>query len=224
MQHTLRAFDDDIDRLRGKIGKIGDLAQRSIAQAMQALRDGDDTLARQVIADDKAIDELEQRIDQLAIRTLALRAPMADDLRDIVAVLKMASIIERIGDYAKNIARRVPQVSVDDDKALEPLLRMGKLAGDLVALALSAFAERDEAIALTVAVGDDAVDALYADIFRDTLVAMADHSDEISERAHALFIAKHLERIGDHATNLAEIIYYAEMGEAMPEPGSGAED
>lgn len=215
--HTLRAFDNDIDKLHALTDKIGQRAMKAIHQAMKALETGDAALARKVIEKDADIDKLEQKIDQLAIRTLALRAPMADDLRDIVAVLKIAAVVERIGDYAKNVAKRVPQLEKREAETIDPLLKMGSLAADLVALALRAFAEGDAELAKEVAVRDDEIDDLYSQVFKDSLGAMAADASGINERAHALFMAKHLERIGDHATNIAEFVHYSATGLAMPE-------
>lgn len=215
--HTNPAFDNDIDKLHALTDKIGKRAQKAIDQAIKALQTGDAKLAKKVVEQDAQIDKLEQKIDQLAIRTLALRAPMADDLRDVVAVLKIAAVVERIGDYAKNVAKRIPQLEKREPETIDPLIKMGSLAADLVAMALTAFKKGDSELAKEIAVRDDDIDNLYSKIFTDSLGAMAADASGIAERAHALFIAKHLERIGDHATNIAEFVHYAATGEAMPE-------
>src|SRR5919107_2160864 len=140
-EHTVKAFDEDITRLRGLIAEMGGLAEVAIEEAMQALVNGDEELARQVVERDKKLDALEAEVDAMAIRTLALRAPMADDLREIIAALKIGGVVERIGDYAKNIAKRVGHI--EGRKRFEPLTllpAMGEIAAEMVHDVLTAFA------------------------------------------------------------------------------------
>jgi phosphate transport system protein len=218
--HTLKAFDDEIVELRGLISEMGGRAESAIDRAVEALSRRDLELAKAVVADDKRIDELEVAIERLAVQIMTLRAPMADDLRETVAALKIAGVIERIGDYAKNIAKRVPQIT-SKIEALSVLPAMAQLASDMLHDVLDAFAARDWQAAVEVADRDRAVDDFYNSIFRTLLTFMMENPSTIGEAAHLLFIAKNLERIGDHATNVAEMVYFAARGEYMPERERG---
>ena len=212
-QHTVKAFDEDITRLRGLIAEMGGLAELAIQEAMEALINGDDELGLQVVARDKKLDALESEVDAMAVRMLALRAPMADDLREIIAALKIAGVIERIGDYSKNIAKRVNRI--EGRSRFEPLtlLRtMGDLAADMVHDVLTAYAARDPVAAREVIERDHKVDAFYDSIFRNLVSYMVENPATISSAAQLLFIARNLERIGDHATNVAEMVHYAAVG------------
>jgi len=212
-EHTLKAFDDDITRLRGLIGEMGGLAELAIHDAMQALVRGDDELARQVVERDKQLDELESETDAMAVRLIALRAPMADDLREIVAALKISGVIERIGDYAKNIARRVSEIEYR--RRFEPLTlvpAMADVAAQMVHDVLTAYAARDPVLARDVIERDAKVDAFYDSIFRNLVSHMMENPATISSAAQLLFVARSLERIGDHATNVAEMVHYAATG------------
>ena len=211
--HTVKAFDKDITRLRGLIAEMGGLAEVSIAEGMEALVKGSQQLADQVIARDKLIDALEAEVDKLAVRIIALRAPMADDLREVIAGLKIAGVIERIGDYAKNIARRAGQI--EGRKTFEPLTlipAMAEIAGEMVHDVLTAYAARDAALAVEIIARDAKVDAFYDSIFRNLVSHMVENPSTISSAAQLLFVARNLERIGDHATNVAEMVYYAATG------------
>jgi phosphate transport system protein len=212
-EHTVKAFDKDIGELRGLISQMGGLAEQAIADSMLALQRSDTRLADQVRGKDKAIDALESEVEKLAVRVIALRAPMADDLREVIAVLKIASVLERIGDYAKNIAKRVPMIH--SDERLEPisiLPAMGTLAADMVRNVLDAFSARDADAAIRVCESDNALDDFYNSIFRVLVTHMIENPQTISQVAHLLFVAKNLERIGDHATNVAEMVYFAATG------------
>lgn len=221
-EHILRAFDEEIVELRGLISEMGGRAESAIDRAIDALSRRDSGLAASVVADDKRIDELEVAIERLAVQMMTLRAPMADDLRETVAALKIAGVIERIGDYAKNIAKRVPQISGSSKiEALSVLPAMAQLAGDMLHDVLDAFAARDWEAAMEVADRDRAVDDFYNSIFRTLLTFMMENPATIGEATHLLFIAKNLERIGDHATNVAEMVYFAARGEYMPERERG---
>lgn len=212
-EHTVKAFDEDITRLRGLIAEMGGLAEVAIGEAMTALVRGDDQLASEVVARDKRIDALEIEVDKLAVRVIALRAPMADDLREVIAALKIAGVVERIGDYAKNIAKRVGKI--EDRKRFEPLTllpTMGDLAAAMVRDVLTAYAARDPVLAAEVVARDDKVDAFYDSIFRNFVSYMIEKPETISTAAQLLFVARNIERIGDHATNVAEMVYYAATG------------
>ncbi|SEN36201.1 phosphate uptake regulator, PhoU [Sphingomonas gellani] len=211
--HTVSAFDQEIGQLRGLVAQMGGLAEQAVGRAMLALQRGDLELAAQVSAADRAIDMLEAEVERAAVRLIALRAPMADDLREVVAALKIAGVVERIGDYAKNIARRVP--AIISDHRIEPistLPAMARMAQEMVHDALDAFAARDPAAALEVRQRDTALDDFYDSIFRTLVTYMVENPRTISQVAHLLFVAKNLERVGDHATNVAEMVYYAAAG------------
>ena len=217
-EHTVKAFDNEIGELRGHIAEMGGRAESAIRRAMEALVKRDLELARQVILDDRAIDRLETEVEKLAVRIIALRAPMADDLREVVAALKIAAVLERIGDYGKNIAKRAG--AIEGRRKIEPmslLPSMAALATEMVADALNAFAARDVALAIEVNERDRVVDDFYNSIFRTLVTHMVEHPATIGDAAHLLFVAKNLERVGDHATNVAEMIYFAATGDYMAE-------
>ncbi|VVT08590.1 Phosphate-specific transport system accessory protein PhoU homolog [Sphingomonas aurantiaca] len=220
--HTVKAFDNDIGELRGLISQMGGLAEDAIDKAMQALQRNDIALAEQVRAADKQIDMIESEVERLAVRIIALRAPMAVDLREVVAALKIAGVVERIGDYAKNIAKRVPMI--DGEHRIEPisiLPAMGRMASEMVHDVLDAFAKRDSAEAVRVVESDAALDDFYDSIFRTLVTYMVENPKTISQVAHLLFVAKNLERIGDHATNVAEMVYFAATGTQMADRDRG---
>ncbi|MCA1660732.1 MAG: phosphate signaling complex protein PhoU [Novosphingobium sp.] len=218
MEHTVKAFDEDITRLRGLIAEMGGIAEVAIGEAMDAMVRGDEDLARQVIARDKRVDAFEMEVDRLAIRILALRAPMADDLREVIASLKIAGAIERIGDYAKNIAKRVGHI--EGRKRFEPLTllpAMAEIVAEMVHDVLTAFAARDPQAAREIVERDAKVDAFYDSIFRNLVSYMVENPATTSSAAQLLFVARNLERIGDHATDLAEHVFYAATGDYLPE-------
>ena len=220
--HTVKAFDDEIGELRGHIADMGGRAEVAITQAMQALVKRDLDLARKVIAEDKAIDLLETEVEKLAVRIIALRAPMADDLREVIAALKIAAVLERIGDYAKNIAKRTG--ALESRRKIEPislLPSMAKVATEMVRDVLDAFAARDIAAAIEVNERDRIVDDFYNSIFRTLVTYMYENPQSIGDAAHLLFVAKNLERVGDHATNVAEMVYFAATGDYMAERERG---
>jgi phosphate transport system protein len=214
--HTVKAFDRELDQLRGLIAEMGGLAEAAINEAMRALVQRDTEAAKRVIENDKRIDDLESEIERNAVQIIALRAPMADDLREVVAALKIAGVVERIGDYAKNIAKRVHVI--EDTPNIQPLSllpEMARIAGEMVNDVLDAFAARDAEKAVLVCQRDQAVDDFYNSIFRTLLTFMMENSQNITAATHLLFIAKNLERIGDHATNVAEMVYFAATGHHM---------
>jgi len=212
-QHTVKAFDEDITRLRGLIAEMGGLAELAVQQSLEALINGDLALAAEVVERDKKIDALEIEVDAMAVRTLALRAPMADDLREIIAALKIGGVLERIGDYAKNIAKRSGRI--EGRSRFEPLTllpAMGEIAIEMVHDVLTAYAARDPVVAREVIERDAKVDAFYDSIFRNLVSYMMENPATISSAAQLLFVARNLERIGDHATNVAEMVHYAAVG------------
>lgn len=224
-EHTVKAFDDDIGELRALVSEMGGLAETAIGDAMHALIRHDLETAYRVIEGDARIDELEAQVERHAVRLIALRAPLADDLREAVAAMKIASVIERIGDYAKNIAKRVPVF--EQRVEIEPLSilpAMAQIVSEMVHNVLDAFAARDAAKAIAVIERDHAVDDFYDSLFRALLTYMMENSHNITQSTHLLFIAKNLERVGDHATNVAEMVYFAATGDHFDDHGHGADD
>jgi phosphate transport system protein len=220
--HTVKAFDDDLDQIRATIAEMGGLAESAIAESMRALVQRDTGAAIRVVEEDHRIDLLEAEIEKQAVQIIALRAPMADDLRDVIAALKIAGVVERIGDYAKNIAKRVHVI--EESPNIEPLSllpEMGRIAGEMVHNVLDAFAARDSQKAVQVCERDRAVDDFYNSIFRTLLTFMMENPHNITPATHLLFIAKNLERIGDHATNVAEMVYFAATGQRIAERTRG---
>ncbi|ANK14322.1 phosphate transport system regulatory protein PhoU [Erythrobacter neustonensis] len=217
-EHTVKAFDEDITRLRGLIAEMGGLAEVAIAESLDALVRGDEALAEQVVARDKRMDALEMEVDKLAVRIIALRAPMADDLREVIAALKIGGVLERIGDYSKNIAKRTGMI--EGRGRFEPLTLlpvMGELAGEMVHDVLTAYAARDPDLAREVIATDVKVDGFYNSIFRNLVSYMVENPSTISSAAQLLFVARNIERIGDHATNVAEMVHFAATGTYPPE-------
>jgi len=215
--HIVKSFDEDLKRLDNIIAEMGGLAEVALASSIEAMIKRDRSLAEKIIRDDKRIDELEQRIDDLTISMLALRQPMAEDLRIVITALRTASIIERIGDYAKNIAKRT--IALTQSPPTGPsrtIARMGTLVQGMIKDVLDAYATRDAEKAEIVRGSDEEVDALHTSLFRELLTYMMEDTRHITSSAHLLFIAKNIERMGDHATNIAENVYFLVEGH-MPE-------
>lgn len=220
--HTLKAFDEDIDKLRALISQMGGLAEHAIRESMRCLAQRDVDGAERIVDNDKKLDALEMETERHAIQLIALRAPMAGDLRDVVAAMKISSVVERIGDYAKNIAKRVRLVERSEEaEALSLLQEMARIAAEMVSDVLNAFVERDAEAALRVCERDRIVDDFYNSTFRILLTFMMENPQNIGQSVHLLFIAKNLERVGDHATNIAEMVYYAATGQHMEERQRG---
>ncbi|ARU15546.1 phosphate signaling complex protein PhoU [Croceicoccus marinus] len=218
MEHTVKAFEEDITRLRGLVAEMGGLAELSVQESLDAIVNGDEELGNRVIARDKEIDTLEMEIDRLAVRTIALRAPMADDLREVIAALKIAGVVERIGDYAKNIAKRVNRI--EGRRRFEPLAlipAMGEIAVEMVHDVLTAYAARDPMLAKEVIARDARVDAFYDSIFRNVVTHMVENPATIGSAAQLLFVARNIERVGDHATNVAEMVHFSATGIYPPD-------
>ena len=221
-EHTVKAFDADLGELRALIAEIGGRAEAAITDALQALVRRDLDAAARIVEEDRKIDALEAEIEKQVVRLIALRAPMADDLREVLAAMKIAGVVERMGDYAKNIAKRVPVLTeVGSIEPLAILPAMGRLVSEMVRNVLDAFAARDPQAAVTVCESDRAVDDFYNSLFRTLLTYMMEHPYNITASTHLLFIAKNLGRIGDHATNVAEMVYFAATGHPMAERPRG---
>jgi phosphate transport system protein len=216
--HTVRSFDEEIETLRTLIGQMGGLAEAQVKDAVDALKRRDSDTAHDVISRDGELDAMETEAERQAVTIIALRSPMADDLREIVAALKISAIIERIGDYAKNIAKRVPvltQAAPIGPAVIIP--EMAKVAASMIRDALDSYVDRDAELALQVMERDQQVDDLYNSLFRSLLTYMMENPHHITPSAHLLFIAKNLERIGDHATNIAELVHFSVTGEHLAE-------
>ena len=211
--HTVKAFDQEMSDIRGMISDMGARAEAALGAAMSALKSNDIDNARIVVAGDKEIDAIETAVERRVVQTIALRAPMADDLRDLVAALKMSGVIERIGDYSKNIAKRVGTLEGHGFlDANDQLFRMADIGGEMVRMAMEAYARRDIDMARAVCIRDDEVDQIHKDLFVDFIAHVAKHPTDATEIAHLLSISKNLERIGDHATTCAEMVYFSQTG------------
>jgi phosphate transport system protein len=216
-EHTVKAFDADLQELARMIAEMGGLAERQIGDALDALNRHDAVLARGIVSADARIDSLQREIEEKAILTIARRQPMAVDLRDIVGALRVSNDLERIGDLAKNIAKRVEVV--ENELRLRKVMRgvehMTELVLTQIKDVLDAFARRDVGKAVQVWRSDEEIDAVNNSLFRELLTYMMEDPRNISVCIHLLFCAKNIERMGDHATNIAETIYYIVEGRAL---------
>ncbi|MBK6376425.1 MAG: phosphate signaling complex protein PhoU [Xanthomonadales bacterium] len=212
-EHIVKSYDEELNRLTGEIQRMGNLALVELEAAITAVIERDSDAAERIIASDKAIDELENEISQDVIRLLALRQPIARDLREVLAALRISSDIERIGDYAANVAKRALALNrVDQVRPVISMPRLGKIAGEIISEVLLAYRDRDADRALLAWARDEELDALYTGIFRELLTYMMEDPRNITACTHLLFMAKNIERIGDHATNIAENIYFIVHG------------
>ncbi|MHA1598224.1 MAG: phosphate signaling complex protein PhoU [Alphaproteobacteria bacterium] len=218
-EHIVKSYDEDLSQLDSLIAEMGGRAEAQLAASIEALNRGDAQAAARIVADDKLIDDLETQIDDLTLRILALRQPMAEDLRAVVAALKAASDLERIGDFVKNNARRVEVLSRTPKigGTLNSITRMSMLVQEMIQNVLDAYVERDAAKAEDVRVRDEEVDNMYTSLFRELLTYMMENPQNISSCTHLLFVAKNIERIGDHTTNIAEQVYFIVHGERPPQ-------
>jgi phosphate transport system protein len=217
-KHIVTSFEVDLQKLRDMIAGMGGLVERAVADAATALLTHDAGLAANVVEQDPKIDAEEHAIEQFAVRLLALRQPVANDLRQVVAALKVITDLERVGDYAANIAKRSLVINqVAGGFALSGLGQMARLVQQNLKTIIDAVGEADPQKAVSVWRADQAVDDLYNTIFRELITYMMEDARNISACTHLLFIAKNLERIGDHATNIAELTYYAITGDTLPD-------
>jgi phosphate transport system protein len=219
-QHIVTAFDRDLEAIQSNIMKMGGLVEAAMTGSATALDDRDVDLAEQVRADDKKIDALEVLINEDCARLIALRAPMASDLRTVLSVMKIAGALERVGDYAKNLAKRSVLLlgSTRIDGAEGSLLRMIKEVESMLGDVLNAYVAGDSDLAETVRLRDHTVDQMYNGLFREILTHMMEDPRNISTCMHLHFIAKNVERMGDHVTNIAEQVIYAVDGELPEDP------
>jgi phosphate transport system protein len=220
-EHIVKSYDSELARLYGEITRMGEIAAAQLEAAIDALGRRDSGAARRVVANDIAIDELEREVSQDVLRLLALRQPMARDLREVYSALRISSDIERIGDYAANIAKRSMVLNQGSPvAAAHGLPALAKTANALVADALAAFAARDDVLAMQVRERDAELDAQYTGLFRELLTYMMEDPRNITSCTHLLFMAKNIERIGDHATNIAENTWFIVHGDL---PATGRE-
>ena len=209
-EHTVRAYDEELTDLAGKIAEMGGLAEQQVADSVIALSTHDGTLAQRIITADQRIDKLQRQIEDAAISMIARRQPMAQDLREIMAAIHIANDLERVGDLAKNTAKRV--FAVESNFAAQRLVagveHISEMSLAQLKTVLDSYAARDLAAARSVWERDDEIDAMYTSLFRELLTYMMEDPRNITFCTHLLFCAKNLERIGDHATNIAETVHY----------------
>jgi phosphate transport system protein len=217
-EHIVKSFDSELARLYGEINRMGELSVRQLTDAGAILLARDATAADQLIANDSEIDALERDVSTDVLRLLALRQPMARDLREVYSALKIAADIERVGDLAANVAKRSKVLNLSAViPAVAGLPALIELAAELVREAIQSYLRRDAELAKRVRERDAELDQLYTRIFREVLTYMAEDARMITACTHLLFIAKNIERIGDHATNIAESAWFVVHGEAMIE-------
>ncbi len=215
-EHIVSSFDQDLDSLRRLVVEMGGHAESQLNLAVQAVSRRDAALAERVRSNDGRLDEYEHEIDAAAVRLLALRSPVAADLRETVSTLKISVDLERIGDYAANVAKRVSAiVQAPPMRPVHGIPLMGRLVREAISDVMYAYAERDVEKALQVWKRDEEVDDLYNGIFRETLTYMMEDARNITASTHLLFMAKNIERIGDHATNIAETVFYIAEGRML---------
>ena len=217
--HIVKSFDDDLGQIESLLLEMGGLVETQIAEAVRALVDRDVELGEKIRKNDKRVDDLDVQINDLTIRTLALRQPMAEDLRAVVTALKVAANLERIGDYAKNIAKRTSVLAQSPHigSYSSTIKRMSKLVQDMVRDVLDAYVARDSQTAEDLRLRDEEVDQLHNTLFRELLTYMMEDARNITPCLHLLFIAKNIERMGDHTTGIAEQVYYLVTGTQLDE-------
>ncbi len=214
--HTVKAFTDELDGLVSSVSRMGGMAEKAVISAVRAVVRRDSKLAATVIEGDIDIDELQRDIERRIVRLLALRQPLAKDLRQTIAALKLAADIERIGDLAKNIAKRAITIMDHDPVNLTKSINsMGKLACAQLKQVLDAYNSHHIGNAISVWNQDEELDDHYASLFRELLTYMMEDPRKIGPATHLLFIAKNIERIGDHCTNMAEVVHFLETGEEL---------
>jgi phosphate transport system protein len=216
-EHTIKAFDFDLQELSRKVAEMGGLAEKQIGDAVEALSRRDAVLAQRVMATDPQIDALQREIEEKAILTIARRQPMAVDLREIVGALRVSNDLERIGDLAKNIGKRVVALNGEfrPSQVIRGVEHMTELVLGQLKQVLDAYARRDVAMAIEVWRGDEEIDAVNNSLFRELLTYMMEDPRNITFCTHLLFCAKNIERMGDHATNIAETVHYIVEGRPL---------
>lgn len=217
-EHIVTSFEEALDSINESLARMGGLAERQLADSIEAISRRDRVLAEQTVAADKQIDALEVDIEGQALRLIALRQPMAIDLRETISAIKISADLERIGDLAKNIAKRALAVDqASPGRSMQGLERMGRQVLNQLKEVLDAYAQRDHERALVVWRRDEEIDEMYNSLFRELLTYMMEDPRTISLCTHLLFVAKNLERIGDHSTNIAETVQFLVKGETLSE-------
>jgi phosphate transport system protein len=218
VDHIVRSYDKELDTLERRIAEMGGIAEKMVIDAMDALSQADVAPANQVVASDARLDALQRETEEQAILTIARRQPMAVDLREIVGAIRVAGDLERVGDLAKNISKRSLKIGLEArvPRAIVGLRHMNDVATELMKDVLDAYAQRDTERARAVWERNAELDALEDSVFRDLLTHMMEDPRNISFCAHLLFCSKNVERIGDHATNIAETVFYLVTGETLP--------
>lgn len=215
-RHIVTAFDTDLRGISARIAEMGGLAEEQLSSSIEALVNRDSAIAKEIIASDKRLDGMEMALEQAAIEVMALRQPMADDLREVVAALKIASTLERIGDLAKNVAKRTLVLNQSEPvKVINSIGRMGKQVQTLMAEALDAYTARDTALSKSVWKRDVEIDEMHNSIFRELITYMMEDQRTISLCSQLLFVVKNFERIGDHTTFIAEMTYFVVEGKPL---------
>ncbi|UMM64207.1 phosphate signaling complex protein PhoU [Aristophania vespae] len=215
--HIVRSYEHELDHLRELMAKMGQLVESQVDQALTAIADHDEEAANNAVTQDPEVDDIEREVEGLAIRLLALRSPMGGDLREIVAALKITGDLERIGDYAASIARKAIKAAAEGGHiSLSGLLSMGRLVKENFQRTVQAINRLDPDLAVAVWQSDKGVDEYYTTLFRELVTYMMEDPRNIRPCTELLFIAKNFERIGDHATNIAERVYYAVTGDNLP--------
>jgi phosphate transport system protein len=218
VDHTVKSYDADLESLDRHIAEMGGIAEKMLADAMDALAGMNAELAQKVIAADPRLDALQRTVEEQAVRTIAKRQPMAIDLREIVGAIRISADLERIGDLAKNIAKRAAKIAGESriPRAVVGLKSMHEVAAVQLKDVLDAYGQRDPERARAVWKHDVELDALEDSVFRDLLTFMMEDPRNITFCTHLLFCSKNLERVGDHATNIAETVVYIVTGESLP--------
>ena len=216
-EHTTKAFDFDLQELKCMVAEMGGHVEKQLLAAIDSLVKNDKEQSQKVVLGDAMLDGFQHNIENKAITTIATRQPMAIDLREVVAVLRIASDLERIGDLAKNIAKRVSALGHDDvpRQARRGLTHIMSLAVGLLTDALDSFASGDSNKAASVWNGDNDIDLMYTSLFRELLTYMMEDPGTVAPGVHLVFCAKNIERVGDHATNIAESVYYMVEGRTL---------
>ncbi|QRG07940.1 phosphate signaling complex protein PhoU [Xanthobacter dioxanivorans] len=218
-EHTVASFDQELKEIGRKVVEMGGQAERLVADSVTSLIKRDIALAQKVVLVDATVDQMQREIEDRAILVIAKRQPVANDLREIVSAIRIANDLERIGDLAKNVGKRV--IAIEGEYHPQKLVRGVEHISDLVLEqlkeVLDAYAARNEAKAVEVWGRDGAIDTMYTSLFRELLTYMMEDPRNISVCTHLLFCAKNIERIGDHATNIAEIVYYMVSGQNLPD-------
>ena len=216
MAHIVSSFDEDLVQVQAKISEMGGLCEELLSKALESVQSRDVKLAREVIERDKALDALEAALEEQVVKVIALRQPMAADLRVLISALKISSTLERIGDLAKNIAKRaIPLSSTRQVKLTNSIVRMGRATLTQLSDVLNAHASRDVDLAIQIWNQDYEIDEMYNAIFREVVTYMVEDSRLIGVGAQLLFLAKNLERIGDHSTHISEMIHYMVTGKSL---------